>query len=51
MNLSKSFGNEVAVGVLEAVDAPAPERMTDHRQEDPARFWADPPPGEIRVAA
>ena len=51
MNLSKSFGNEVVDGFLEDTVAPAPDRIVDHRQDGPARFWADPPPGRTRVTA
>jgi hypothetical protein len=51
MNLTKSFGNEVADGVLEDNAVDPPERVADHRQDGPARFWADPPPGRNRIAA
>ncbi len=50
MNLSKSFGNEVVDGLSEAASARPPERIVDHRQDGPARFWADPPPGRDRIA-
>jgi len=51
MNLSKSFGMAFADGILDGSVMLRPDRIVDHRLDGPARFWADPPPGEMRIAA
>ena len=50
MNLSKSFGTAFTSGILDGSQLP-PDRIVDHRLDGPARFWADPPPGHLRIAA
>ena len=51
MKPSKSFGTAFTSGILDGSLLLPPDRITDHRQDGHARFWADPPPGHLRIAA